>query len=889
MLYTTTFRDIHNTNFKVEIDTGGSGTSQITLCDPPVIITTESEGIFSPIKSRSCSINILTEGAMLDLYAVRPHDVHVIIRDLNRGKQIFKGYATPMKYGQDWTSKDTLTLECVDYISSLKSIKYQQQDPTCKRYISIYNLLCYLCSEALPQDTAHYKFYWPATKYSGANGYSWTDGINKPPRAIQFLQNIKLNEANFFDDDDEQTAWTDYEVLEEICKYLHVSAVPFEDALYFIDYQYVAEAPTNNNWNATYHEIDNIDGYIGNLNIYKKDTIEGPDQSDEDRDYAAGTAQIEMDDLYNYISLNTNRYDLDEICSDVNEEKNHISITKEKNFGSAQQVWTHTEESGWWIWSNTTTHKWWIFKTYCRMDPKSLWTHKYYKPATLAQMSNTNGQGYFDGTGSGTTYANTQFKVSAENKYINTIGASMLHYATMDQQSKKPTKLDWTDVIMFNCFHDTIQYYQSAGFIKLKDLLDDNSIFEKPVLEYTSDYELNYSPQTGKSWINLKGSLWFQRNESNDDYTLTVTNYKTHKQNMAPIEDVTDIDPFVQEVEPYGAGPAGIFPIMTKSDGQTYYYNYGWPLMKFRLQIGDKYWSGSQWTTTPCDFYVNFQSQWEDDDKQYAGQRCLTWMDMVSNTDYEDKVGTEGYCIPIEKADAVSGQLKLTLYTPRTVPAKIWTTTSGTYYFKDANDFYKAYAYPATAVTNNQNQHVSLPITWFMTGPVVFMKDFAVNYIYTSDKEWFLDQEKNTDDVKYSNVVTENYKYEKNNTLKIQSWQKDRPIAKSFPIIDFTQGTTKHTEYVDEIQDLYNIYSLAPADLQENNIIERELRHYKAPRLIYDANLQYNLSPCTYVTLANTSYLNNRTFIVDRKEYDVKYSNVATKLIEYGDASTSAS
>jgi len=884
MLYTSTFKDIFDHNFSVEIDTGGSGTTQITLCDPPVTITTESEGIFSPIKSRSCSINILTEGAMLDLYAVRPHDVHVIIRDLDRGKQIFKGYATPMKYGQDWTSKDTLTLECVDYISSLKSIEYQQQDPTCKRYISIYNLLCYLCSEATPYDTVHYKFYWPATKYSGANGYGWTNNNNLGPRAIQFLKNIKLNEANFFDDDDEQTAWTDYEVLEEICKYLHMSAVPFEDALYFIDYQYVAERLTGNNWQSTYHEIDNIDGYVRDMTISNKSfQILGPDPRDaKDYYYAAGTAQIQMDDLYNCISLNTNRYDLDEICSDLNEEKNHISITKEKNFGSAQQVWTHTEESGWWIWSTTTTHKWWIFKTYCRMDPNTLWKHNYYRPSTLSLLPNTNGQGYFDTT----TYAQSYLNITPENHYLNTIGATLLHYATMDQQSKKPTKLDWTDVIMFNCFHDTIQstYNISLGnnvyihCVRLKDLLDDNSIFEKPVLEYTSDYELNYSPQTGKSWINLKGSLWFQRNEDNNDYTLTVTNYKERKQNMAPIEDVTDIDPFPQVVTFYNNGSsAPKFTVRTTSNNQ-HAYNLGWPLMKFRLQIGDKYWSGTEWTNKVCDFYVNFQSQWEEDDVKYCGQRCLTWMDMVSNTDYEDKVGAEGYCIPITKEDAVCGQLKLTIYTPRTVPAKIWTATVGDdYYNYNAKQFYDTYA------DYNHN------IPWGTTGPVVFMKNFAVNYIYTSDKEWFLDQEKNTDDVKYTNAVNENYKYEKNDALKIQSWQKDRPIAKSFPIIDFTQGATQHTEYVDEIQDLYNIYSQAPADLQENNIIERELRHYKEPRLIYEANLRDNLSPCTYVILPSTSGLSNRTFIVDQKEYDVKNRNVATKLIEYGDASTTAS
>lgn len=72
MLYWGTFRNqTHNTLYRVEIVTNNSTASstELTFSDEPVVIETSSDSLFAPIKSRSCTIEIVTDEIYYDLYA----------------------------------------------------------------------------------------------------------------------------------------------------------------------------------------------------------------------------------------------------------------------------------------------------------------------------------------------------------------------------------------------------------------------------------------------------------------------------------------------------------------------------------------------------------------------------------------------------------------------------------------------------------------------------------------------------------------------------------------------------------------------------------------------------------------------------------------------------
>lgn len=855
MRYEGYFRDISGKQYTVEIYTpsGGIYYHQITLAGEPVIINTESNGLFSPIKPKTATIKIMTEPSFpgfFDLYTTDPQGVKVKIYESGLSPVVvFKGYATPMQYGQDWTSIDVLTLECVDCISSLKSIPYTMFNSAYgKQYLPIDELICHVLGHMADDATDWVRWDWPIVNYKGANSYTWS-------YTYQFLHNIKLSEANFFDDDDEHTPWTFYQVLEEICRYFGVTATSYGNHVMFIDYLYAASSA------GTYGT------YVFDLDLNRTQTSYTKSVTWNIGNYAGGTASIETDDYYNVISMSTNRYNINELCPDLlDHDGNHISITKERWFNGVMQVWTHTTESGWWIFGSTKKKRKYAYKTYCRIKPSTGWYHTWYRPSSFANINPTmfdssipaEVRGYYDPVDHelAASWNNTP-----ENIYINTVGATFVHYAVCENIAAKPTKLDWNDVIMFQNTTATFSTGMT-GVIRYGDLFDDT--LYRPVLRYEGDEEICFSPKDGKSWIVLSCKLWYQQNVVNGKDSLSPTNTDAHKQTMFPIEDVTDWEPYagILQLDP------GHISIWTRPMTDASYGN-GWSLVRMAVQVGDKYWDGSAWTTTQSTFYLKFTSEYEGDKYTYNGEsqttydafQYLKWLDCASNTTYEDQVGKEGYCIPIERSDGVSGKIKIYIYPPRQIPLENRQPTT----------------------------YNNIPFAWYAITPIVFMKDFKVDYVYTADTEWYLNEEVKSDDIKYNNSTNDDYVYDKDNTLKINSWQQKRPIAKSFPIVDFTQSGSLKKEYVKDIYDEYYISEDPQKPVrveQEYNLIQRYLRHYDEPRLIYKANRQYPSKPWDKVELAPSADLDDKLFVVDEQEFDLRNRNCKVKLIEFGDITT---
>lgn len=855
MFYYANFKDINMQSFRVEINTAEDGLTEheLTLSGTPVIIKQEGSELFAPIKGTTCTINIESDGGLFDLYTTDPQGVKVVVSDLANGKVVFRGYATPMQYEQDWTSIDTLSLECVDCVSSLKEMPYRPVSGE-KQYQSVRSIIENCFINAFPEDEDSifrwFRYYWPQYNFMAANTYNFSN-------TRDMIDNISLNEANFFDDDDEQTPWSYWQVLEEICKYFCVSLVCYQGAYWFVDYLYSASSTPGTAMFWMY-DLDN-NYYSASLSKSMTFSI---------GEYTGGTSELSTDDTYNIIAVNTNRYDIDEIVNDPLDEDYHISITKEQNFGGQEQIWTHTVESGWWLWANTqVTARYYMYKNYCRLNAsKCNWRHTWWSPRSMVEYGN-----YYSTAMNGYS----QFINLPENKYINTIGATILHYATFEDSWKKPSKLDWNNVIMFQCMTDTVKPESTGtmGVLHMSDICPDRNAYEVPVLTYTQDYEMNFSPKQGNSWIVINCALWYQQNMTIDDKTILPINFKTLKETMCPVEDITDWDPYKAMTHAGNNTNVTFWRNLNHNN-----FGEGWKLLQVKLQIGDKYWDGSGWTTTPSTFYISFIAELDADEYTYNNNTettwdafaMLKWMNIVSNTDYQAKIGAEGYCIPIQPSDAVCGVLKLTLYTPRQVPAGLWTTGNYAQWYNGQPPYTPAGLTPPK----------DCPTSWYQYSPVVFMKDFQVDYVYTDESEWWLNREVETDDIKYCNDTKDRYKYTKENTLKINSWQDQRPISKSFPIVRFDNNNTEVCEFLDTTVDASNYSRTAK---QEEQIVDRQLRHYAEPRKKYTCHRRYLYAPYSRIQLSDASDLEG-VFVVGSQEYDVRNRNNTVELIEFGDA-----
>lgn len=856
MFYYANFKDINMVPYRVEIYTNAGGLSEqeLTLSGDPVIVSQEGSDLFAPIKGTTCTINIETNGGLFDLYTIDPQGVRVVVANLTTGDVAFRGYATPMQYEQDWTTIDTLSLECVDCVSSLKEIDYQPIQGE-KKYQSVYKIIRSCFVHAFPDDEDSiyrwFRWYWPQNNFTSPNDFTFQN-------TNETIHHIKLNEANFFDDDDEKTPWSYWDVLEEICKFFGVSLVCYNGAYWFVDYLFAATTVPSS-YDFFMFDLDNNDYPV----------VKSKSLSFNPAEFSGGTSQIATDDTFNLVAVNTNRYDIDEIAPDLYEEKRHVSITKERNFDNLQSIFTHTETPFWWWQDDEVTTKY-VWKKYCRLSgalandpqPHSSWKHKWWIPDDLDYPTLPWPMYY-----SSTVEANSQYTILPENKWINNLGATFCHYAVIDGDIIRPAKLDWKDTIMFQIMTDTIMPASTnrRGYFKPLDI--DNEIFEVPAFEFVDDHEMNYSPQDGISWLNFNGKLWYQANwDSRKDPNwkgrkeLIVTDLQEHKQCMYPLDECTDFPAhtFYYETENSSTGNTSLLnPRRLRGDSN---YGTGFKLMKCKIQIGDKYWDGANWTTTESTFYFRFTYELEEGTAGQTGTRHfesfahLAWMPMVSNTDFEDKVNKEGYSIPIYPEDCVCGKLSITLYNPRIYPHGYRACHS--YYYENPD------------------------IAWYEWCPIVYMKDFSVDYVYTDETEWYLSQEIETDDIKYVNETKDLYKYTKENTLKINSWQEQRPISKSFPIVNFEVNGTEVCEYLTTMQDntRYDV-----VQKQEYNLINRQLRHYSTPKKKYTCHRRIFYPPWQRIQLSNASELSG-VFVVGSQEWNIRDRNNTIEIIEYGDS-----
>lgn len=305
MKYVGEFTSLYDKRYKVEIITNydTTQTKEITLAADPVTITTESDGLFAPIKSRSCSITIVSNEVYFDMYAASAKQNTVTVykqwvdpeNPNNKGWEVFfEGYVTPGVYDQSWTYMDQFTIECCDKLSILQYYKYEYDDYVNKgeQQLSLKRLILKCLNVAEYSDT-----YFRFPKYSSM--YSRTDDTC-------FLDLVTVSEANFFDDDDEHTPWTYEDVLTEICNFLGVSCCVWHEMIYFVDYQLINQYDKQMG-SETWENLGRYYGFSNSTYGYME-LSERPITLTKD-DMMGNKPSLSLDAVYNKISVSCSLYD----------------------------------------------------------------------------------------------------------------------------------------------------------------------------------------------------------------------------------------------------------------------------------------------------------------------------------------------------------------------------------------------------------------------------------------------------------------------------------------------------------------------------------------------------------------------------------------------------
>lgn len=776
MLYQGQFKSLENNNnklYQVDIITNqdDNDVTNIKLShQSPVIISNDSDGLFAPIKASSCTITIITDQIIPDLYSPLNQGVYIQVKNITDNEIIWEGWNTPCSYNQPYAkSLDSLEIEAVSCLSTLKNIPYDKVSNT-KTIKTVQEIL--------------YSIFLK-TGYTG-NLYYMYDSLG-----TTLLSDLQLSESNFFDDDAEQSSWSCYEVLEQICLFFGWSAVAYKNNIYLIDYETLQKSDTYYTWRKI------IDSTTSQVSILNNNLI-----TITKDDYAGSDTNISLDEVYNKVSLNDSIYEIEEITTDIwdTDSKQLINVAR-TGLGSSRFIHYHKDEE---------EKAWQIYWTKYIFNLNSNWKQHFYSVDDYTEVS---------------TYQNGVENYNYGpydwvNGWGNTINAMPERYWIFDDYASLTSSIDSKEVIAFN----EITYKKAQSFQSQNDIENYfTSVYNCPVLEYEFPEEIQWKPYDGSSFICFKGDLWFQCDHGNTEVWLN--------------------DFFV--VYPYDgiSTMAGEYNKYTRSKNHAD-YNKGWPMLKARLQIGNKYWNGSTWTTTETDFQIYYHkemmaSSGNDDEVLSYG----SWQHPVYNTVVSSNSATFGDfdktkligedCLAIPINDSVYGKLKFTIYPPKQAYViSIWAD------------------YDTTKLC-----------------PVVYMKGLELSYKFIPDNYNLMniDEYESDSDIIYTNVINENYVTDFDEIeLKINTAAENKPISRSY-IMDSSSNY------------IINICKNNVTKRQEHNLVNMYYDHFNSQKKIYESTIHDYLNPGSPVQTTATE----GNFIIDTQFYDVKLNQNIIKLIEY--------
>lgn len=813
MKYEGRFRTLKDEMIQVVIITNNdvSQEKEIFFADEsPVMISQSSDGIFSPIKSRSCTIKLVTKDELFDIYSGSSHGTSVAVNNLTNSECLFYGYVTPCQYNQPYLYNNEIEIEAVDAISTLQDFKYSYLNGK-ESSVAIMDIIKKLMEIA------------------GYSGKIYMQYNGNKLKVLQIPTQFEyINDDIFFEDDGEASDC--YAVLEEICNFYGISCVPYGNDVFFVDYQVIAYVEDDN---LLYTDLKSL----VNSTFYITDSI-------TKEDYAGDDQNLEMDEVYNKINI---KADVAEVKDD------DLGVNPEDDAKSSTYYDTRIdagERSDGKKWAIASRYFEYIQGTYAN-DNSDNWQ----TPINCNIIADSVGYklaGRFDKTYPSISLARMAFPYGNGAGTFNTIvGQCCLPTQQFGYESTKemPYSAKWNNMLsFFTQGYWLHKYYKEDNVGALSEDLQhqwETFIYEqrlggyKPVLIYNSPKYVNYSPAESDktSYLCFTGNLLYQR-ECNYD--------KVHYNVWTINEDTNYCDGINTPLTEFGCSGTDNAYSRRKGDAD---YNKGWNMLKLKLSIGNKYWNGSQWTTTESTCFIPYHK-----DNVVTDDECLIWTGWnkpVTNHNYTYKVNKDAFVIPINKENNLQGYLHLEVYMPK-IP---WN-----------NQLYRENNY--------------LRINYNNIPPVIFMKDFGLTLCSTDNSEkWYdvFEDDEEDDDIIYSNPIDSNNVTDMDDLeLKINTYNSQKPIAKSYIIEpSIVDGKVVEDSFKYHTAGFYDNL-IGNYKRQEMNLVDKYYNHYSEPKKIYNCVVHGYRAPykCVQCTAISGKY------IVDEQSYDLKADVNELKLVE---------
>lgn len=604
MIYSGTFESVNNTRYRVDIKTGGNKRQELTLSGSPFVTQMDQsdEIIYTPAKYQTATVGFITPDYNLDIYSPAAQGTKVELYEVgNRDTLMWTGYVTPNLYDQGFSKHiEEVQVECIDALSTLQYFKYSTEN---KSTVTFW----YIINKLIKQCNAYTKFYISDNTQLTEDGNSC------------IAKKLYISESNFFDEKeegetDQDVAWTCQEVLEEICRYLGLTAIADKDSVYFVDYDAI-KVGINTYWRYT---VDNNSGQKVTVNFSK--AITGSD-------FSATGSTLSLDNVYNKVNVVSDYNTFEDVIPGVFD--NLVNITSGSDTTLANSTNINNGMYGEVVSGNGENMIVMVDRVY---NPQKN-SYGDYNTVAVKYCNNPNFK-FYKYNSSGTDITNSVTSLNyTDTKTMK--GATIAQFFV-----KKLDKIStWESILM--------QVVQ--GYLTLDKWLSRNQISNITF----SNYIMMLNPDTNHiSNENAVNYPYFETvvNDSNalfggqNAYLLIKGSYIFHYFND---------DPY-----PIPDNEADISEGRYKIDASTAY-------LLAKLQWGDLYWNGDSWQNASTTFQIPFVPSNADGDDRRADALMFKENKFVNTVSWRIGTSETGQIIPMPDATvAISGLPKLTVYKP---------------------------------------------------------------------------------------------------------------------------------------------------------------------------------------------------------------------------------
>ena len=789
--------------YTVIIQTKGSSTEkEILLGGTP--FTTEMDDsdktIYTPAKYQTATIEMVTKDYNFDIYSGEAQGTKI---ELYKGNQLeWTGYATPNTYDQGFDSSlETVEINAIDALSTLQYIKFLPSDKNISSFIDILNYLIGKCNA--------YKYIYVADNTT----------ISTNP----IMNDLYISKSNFFDQDEEKSdkenAWTCQDVLEEICQYLGVTAIADKDSVYLLDYDAIKH---NNNYYYKYSVGSNVGTRV---ELKYSHTINADDFSKSD-------STITLDNVYNTVKVKADTNTFNDVLPDP--YKTAVNITSgtdsaltnsedpingaygtcvKGKFGddNDENMWLFIDKIGGNGESDTSNHQAVAVKYYNSPYYK---LYKYSNDATHKDITDSVKTLSYSDTKSMYGATICKMMVNKSDEPYQRIFGNIYYY-----NGKLYT---YNELKALNLSNDTIidQWMD-------KNHISNISLSNFIMMTNPSTYHISNEDITKYPYIETKLTNSSTLFGGKNAYLLISGSYYYHIWDNHPIHATeTHLD----------------------LDEGRFAMDYNDTKLICKLQWGNLYWNGSEWTTTSSTFELPYMEE-PDKRKRRADATICKDYSFVNNVSWRIGTSEQGYQVKCPTDYLLTDIPTLTIYKP--YDPNMHSAKSG----------------------NNKGQHYP--------HRVVFLKDLKMEAVIGNPTY----SDKLDDDTIYQRVVDESYTKELSEIkLKINTWDNKKPNYSSVAYKDGNNlkylDTTKNIVLNDKEIGTERWDGSKATDgklRQEEHLIYRIVNQYSTPSIELSLNLRNDIE---IYGLYKSSLDLDKDFIVDKVDRDYRYNSTNVKLIE---------